>query len=328
MDTAQEYDLTDLDRLCIHAEDVSVETWQGRRALKLVSGLVLLPSVSLSDARIDVRIGADKAAYPGIAFRALDRMNYELAYAQPHTSGQWDALQYDPVFHGSNTWQLYRGLPFQAETLVPTGEWFDFRLEFKDRRAWMLVNDQPPLVIEELAHSQSQELFGLWTYLPAYFCDLRVSPCAALPPGVGHAPITPAGAITEWFLDGYGVVACEPGGVLNLNRFLPTSVGEARLTRQFELLSAETITLSFGFSDELVLSLDDKAIFEGRTLFSGFADYASRGYVEPDAHTLQHALTPGIHTLSAVLRVTESFGWGLILSVQGNHLGWPPACVL
>jgi len=47
-----------------------------------------------------VLIGADEPAYPGIAFRVADVLNFELAYAVPHVSGQWDALQYDPVFHG------------------------------------------------------------------------------------------------------------------------------------------------------------------------------------------------------------------------------------
>ena len=109
-------------------------TWQGREGLRL-SGqgacLALLPELSLAQGRIEVDIGAEGPAYAGIVFRAFDTHNYELAYAQPHTSGKWDALQYDPVFHGSNTWQLYHGPGAQQVAQVPTGRWFRLSAEFR-----------------------------------------------------------------------------------------------------------------------------------------------------------------------------------------------------
>ena len=69
--------------------------WQGSKALQL-SGqgacLLVVPDLFLSEGWIEVDIGSDGAAYPGIVFRVLDSLNYELAYIQPHTSGQWDAF--------------------------------------------------------------------------------------------------------------------------------------------------------------------------------------------------------------------------------------------
>jgi len=75
-----------------------------------------------------VEIFAEAPCYPGIAFRVKDPGDLELAYVVPHASGQWDAIQYDPVFNGSNTWQVYHGPPYQAAATVPTGEWLTLRV--------------------------------------------------------------------------------------------------------------------------------------------------------------------------------------------------------
>lgn len=129
-----ENDLSDPRDLFFRGAQAEAVEWQGRRAMKL-SGLALIPALSLAEGHIEVQIGADGTAYPGIAFRVADVANYELAYAQPHTTGKWDAIQYDPVFHGSNTWQLYHGEAFQKTAHVPTGEWFTFSIDFKDQWA-------------------------------------------------------------------------------------------------------------------------------------------------------------------------------------------------
>ncbi len=132
---AYENDLTHLDELDVHASAAEVVAWNGRRALRLTNGLVMMPGLEVADGSVEVQIGAEGPAYPGIAFRIGDTLNYELAYAQPHTSGLWDALQYDPVFHGSNTWQLYHGRAYQKRVVVPTGEWFGLRVDVKGDQA-------------------------------------------------------------------------------------------------------------------------------------------------------------------------------------------------
>jgi hypothetical protein len=122
--------LTDFESLIFRGPPADVVTWQGRRALRL-NGLVIVPDLTLDEGSLEVQIGSDGAAYPGLVFRAADILNYELAYAQPHTSGQWDALQYDPVFHGVNTWQLRHGAGAQPVATAPSGSWFTFKIDFK-----------------------------------------------------------------------------------------------------------------------------------------------------------------------------------------------------
>ena len=247
MTTILEDPLTDLQALNVKAAQAEVVTWQGHEALRLESGLALIPDQQLADVSIQVLIGAEGPAYPGIAARVADVLNYELAYAVSHVSGQWDALQYDPVFHGSNTWQIHHGPSYQRAAQVPTGRWFQFRADFYGNRAAFAVDGQPPLVVERLAHLARPGLCGLWTFRPAYFCDLRIATCAGedIPPG--EPPALPGGTVEAWFAEGYGVVACEPNGVLNLNRYLPAALGEMRLTRRFEIVESGTIRFDFGF---------------------------------------------------------------------------------
>jgi hypothetical protein len=248
--------LTNLLDLDIHAAQAEAVTWQGRQSLRLEDGLALVPPHRLTDASIQVLIGADGPAYPGVAFRLADVLNFELAYAVPHVSGEWDTLQYDPVFHGSNTWQVSHGPSYQRAAQVPTGRWFWLKVDYCGTRAAVSVDGQPPLVVERLAQPVTAGLFGLWTYRPAYFCNLRVSTCDRLEVPRGEMPGAAEGTVRAWFVEGYGVVTCEPNGLLNLNRYLPISRGDARLIRRFEMSEAGAVTFDFGFSDALSLELD------------------------------------------------------------------------
>lgn len=324
MDTLYRNDLTDLAGLHLQqAGTAEIATFAGHRALRL-DGLALLPDLTLGDGCVEVAIAAEGPGYPGIAFRAADDRDYELAYAQPHTSWQWDALQYDPVIGGSNTWQLYNGPAYQEAVPVPTGEWFKLRVVMQGNRAAIRLNRERTLFVVRLAHRRAAGGVGVWTYRPAYFRDLRIGPAPELP-AAGVLPLAPTGTIAEWSLEGAGVVACEPGGTLNLNRHLPVTAGHARLTRRFETVAAGAVDVAFGFSDDLALQLDGETVYTGTNTFTGFADRAARGYVEPGAHVVRRVLAPGEHTLQAALKVTEGFGWGLHLALRGRHARLLPA---
>lgn len=324
MKTLYEAELTDIRQLCIRASEADVVEWQGQPALRL-NGLVLIPDLSLTEASIEVDIGAEGAAYPGIVFRAADTLNYELAYAQPHTGGQWDALQYDPVFHGSNTWQLYHGEGFQQAADVPLNQWFTLRVDFAGDRAAVRINQQPPLIVPRLAHTQQGGLIGIWTYLPTYFRNFRVMECDfsahADQSAINDASDT---ALTEWFLEGYGVVKCEPQGSVNINRYLPVSVGEVQLSRRFETAADGEVEIQFGFSDTLALKLDGEVIYEGHHLYHSSPKWEHRGYAAFEKCVKQW-VKAGSHQLTANLKVSEYFGWGMNLSLSGEGVMLLPA---
>ena len=290
-------------------------TWQGSKALRL-NGLAVLPNCHLLEGSLEVWIGADATCYPGIAFRVQDTRNFELAYVQPHTSGKWDALQYDPVFNGCNTWQLYHGPSYQKTAEVPLGKWFKLRLDFKGLQAAVWLDDQKPLVVRQLAHPLQGGSVGIWSYLPAYYRDLRLSPKAELPSVPGIKPRLPRGAVTSWEADGVGTLTCEPGGYLNLNRYLPVETSQVTLRKHFTTQQAGGLALAFGFSDELVLTLDGKQVYSGDHLWKPSSEWKERGYVDIRHAKLNVELPAGEHELVAALRRKEYFGWGIILKMQ------------
>jgi hypothetical protein len=63
-------DLSELRDLVLCRGEAELVEWQGRRALKL-NGLVMLPNLALSEGYVEVQIGAEGAAYPGIVYRAM-----------------------------------------------------------------------------------------------------------------------------------------------------------------------------------------------------------------------------------------------------------------
>lgn len=316
------YDLTRLDSLEINAASADVVEWNGRPALRLESGLALLKDLVAGDASVEVDLGADGGCYAGIAFRAADSADYELLYAQPHTSGLWDALQYDPVFRGTNTWQVFNGPRYQQTAEIPTGRWFTLRLDMAGARAVARVGAGAPLVVENLVHGRQVGRLGIWTFRPAYFGGLRIAePDPAL---AGYAPArleVEPGTVMAWTLEGVGQVTAEENGTVNLARFLaPLPGAEAVLSTALEAPAASEATLRFGFSDQLRLYLDGERIYEGEHTFKGFAvpgDRGARGYIEPGMAVVRVPLAAGRHVLSARVKATEPpFGWGLHLAVE------------
>jgi hypothetical protein len=198
------------------------------------------------------------------------------------------------------------------------------RLDVHGDRAAISVDGQPPLVVPQLAHSVPVGSVGLWTYLPAYFSNLRIS-SRAQPLQDCPDPGNASDVVSEWFIQGLGWLKCEPSGVLNLNRQVPTTLEQVHLQRRFELTSRHPVELHFGFSDELVLAVDGLEVFAGTNSFKGFGGYEERGYAHLGAHSLSLMLHPGLHTLDASLKVTEAFGWGIILALRGSGVRTLPA---
>jgi hypothetical protein len=308
-----------LDGLELHATMARITEEDGVKALEL-NGMVLVPDLAAEDVGIEVEIYAPAPCYPGIAFRLTDMGSFELAYAVPVASGEADAIQYDPVFNGSNTWQVYTGPAYQQQATVPLGEWFTLRIDVVGDRAAIRVGDQPPLVVECLAHGRSQGRIGLWTYRPARFRNLRVTGPRLFEDISGERPQAPQGCVAEWWSEATGAARVEPNGVLNLNRYLRCPPTEVQLSRSFTLKDEADLDITCGFSDHLSLSLDGDLLFDGSNTFAGFESEEARGWVRPGYQHLTRRTLPGLHQLQAVVSVTEPFGWGLVVAVTGGDI--------
>ncbi len=313
--------LSTLEGLSLGTAQAEVVQWQGKTAL-LLNGLVWLPDWTAASARMEVSFAAEGPCYPGLVFHMGDPTTYELVYVQPHTSGKWDAMQYDPVFNDSNTWQLYHGEGYQKAAQVPTGQWMKMVLEFNEQSARVTVDGQEPLFVPHLAGAGfSGGPVGLWTYLPAYFCDLSISELSEPLPEPPPLPALPPDMIREWSAWGYPL-ECEPQGFLNLNRHFSPGLKTVVLTRQFETTAPDVVHLKFGFSDSLNLQLDGRSVYRGRTRWKPLPAWRSRGYVHHDYSHVDLPVEAGVHTLTARVSVSEYFGWGIIMSFNAacSHL--------
>jgi hypothetical protein len=315
--------LDSLEGFEVKARTAEITELNGSPVLKL-DGMIVFSKQKFSDASIEVEILAQGACYPGIAFRIADDKNYELAYAVPHTSNQVDAIQYDPVFNMSNTWQLHNGEPYQKAAAVPTGEWFSLRIDITGHRAAIWVGDQSPLVIERLSHPPKPGTIGLWTFKPAFFRNLRITAPGEIGNLKGKSAQAPLGAINAWNLHGGGILKCDPTGILNLNRYMEPSKEAVKISRDFRLAASSKVVIGVGFSDILTLFIDGKEIFQGSHVFKGFGDIPSRGWVSPDYKKIELPLKAGSHKISAELKVTEPFGWGLIVTLNSQNLQLQP----
>jgi hypothetical protein len=113
-------------------------------------------------------------------------------------------------------------------------------------------------------------------------------------------------------------VACEPGGILNLNRYLPITVEEVHLVLWIEMPESGNLTFNIGFSDELSLQIDDQVIFTSQNLFHSSPHWSERGYVSMDQQ-VSHRLSRGLHCLTATLKDKEFFGFGMALHIEGDE---------
>ena len=102
---------------------------------------------------------------------------------------------------------------------------------------------------------------------------------------------------------------------------------EVKLTRRFEALSDGELQLYLGFSDELSLELDEKLVFEGSNTFAGSGNYEERGYAYPGMSLVSRIVSKGVHRVTARLKVTETFGWGMVLAVGGVDVQLLPAAL-
>ena len=314
-----------LSLLEVKAEESELVEKEGRKALYLKNGQALVPDLVLKDACVEVWIYAEGPSYPGIFFRHTDEQNFELAYPVPHASGLWDALQYDPVMRGSNTWQNFYGPAYQFKEEVPYKRWFKLKVNFVGEKAAISLESRKPLVVDRLAFDPQAGGLGLWTYLPVWFADLRVLPPEEIPAGLAVKAEKPTGVLDGWFTDDGQFLTCEGNGVLNLNRYFPASKKHVLLTRKFALEAEVSVDIDLGFSDSLVLKLDGEEIYSGENLFKGFGDRSQRGYAEPGIGQVTVTCSAGEHVLEVEVSVNEPFGWGLIMSLEAEGLEWEEA---
>ena len=204
----QEIELGDGAALTAHNVKFETATYQGRKALRVVTvsqedsaGFALLPGTDLQDGTIEVDLavkiltppGVRMPGFTGLMFRAKpDGSEYELFYLRPknalaeNQSMRNHAVQYSAE-PGYGWYKLRREWPFVYESYaeIEPEMWTHLKIEVAGRTAKLYLNGstKPTLVVDGLKGANLHGAIGLWVYPleESYFSNLRITPAQAAP---------------------------------------------------------------------------------------------------------------------------------------------------
>ncbi len=320
-------------------EEARLTTFGGRPARYLRYAEARLTDAAFVTGVIefDVAFGTTQS-FPGLAFRGQDDANYERLYFRPHESGQLDAIQYTPVFHGSNAWQIYYGDGYMASRSFRFDSWMHVRLEVADQSARLLIDGEPALAIPDLKRERRPGYLALIGGAGTYFADFGYEP--GTPPAVRppRQPQLPPGLVRQWGVspalseaDAFATAAderaavnwtplqVETNGIANLARVANfTADRPMSLTRvTVESEGERTVRMRFGFSDKVAVFLN------GTLLYVGEDSYQSRDFRFLGTVGLYDSLFLHLRSGANVvlLVVNESFGGGAAIAVFDDASG-------
>ncbi|MDP3443592.1 MAG: hypothetical protein Q8T08_12105 [Ignavibacteria bacterium] len=282
---------------------------------------------------------SDKA-YLGIVFRITSMSNLEYIYFQPHTSGKWDAVQYDPIFNRSATWQLYNGTAYQAVADIPVREWFHVKIQVIGDSAKVYLDNNPIETLSvKLKHDYSSGFVGVCSYHPANFANLKVTKLDTVVSFEPEPKTTFNNTyISNWLIsepyDNYDFkiekpflhdsiagkwqnINTEENYLMNLNRHFTFSKSKNTVLAKVIINSKkpQKKKLYFGFSDKIKIYLNTESIFTGDNSFHESNKFEDRGYVLDKHQMLELQLEKGENEL--ILEISEKkFGWGFIAQLE------------
>jgi len=291
----------DSDAWEMEAEEATLGDYLGERALFLKGGAAELKGVAMTDGVIEFDIAVTPSrGFVGGFFRKVDDSNYENFYIRPHQSGNPDANQYNPVFNGVASWQLYHGPGFGAPVDYRYDEWLHIKIVFSKMLADIYVDSETPTIrVRDLKRPLASGAVGInaSNFAPAHFANFEVT---GLPDDYRFDEVAieppPPEIVNSWLVsdafDGavlegvhrlgtkrksgreWTTLAAGPGGIANLARI--QGLAEGRDTA-FARLVIDSDTeqlkgLNFGYSDAVAVYVNGILIYSGSNL------YRSRDY--------------------------------------------------
>ena len=283
----------------VSAKESRVESYRGRSALLLRDGTAWLRGSRFQDGTIEFDIAfGDALGFPGIAFRAATRHDFELFYLRQGLSGQPHATQYTPVLHDLYAWQIYAGPAWEGTAHWTYDRWMHIKLVVSGSRAELYVDgDTAVQVIPHLRGPEGQGEVGFVVAPGAvHIANVVVRPEGATSTAV-LAPVardsTPATIIRSWRVStpfaesllvrrneldavpgtagagGWTVLNVEDRGIANLARLAGIANGHNTVVAAVTLTAdhARTALLRFGFSDRVHVYLNGRLLYAGNDGF-------------------------------------------------------------
>jgi hypothetical protein len=266
----------------------------GRKSLFLKGGIATVADARFTNGSIefDVALTGERGFMGGI-WRVQDPKNYEELYLRPHQSGNQDANQYTPVFHGVSGWQLYHGPKYSVPVTYRFNEWIHVKVLFSGSQAEIYIGDvdKPVLFVEELKRGVETGGVGVSAldFAPGYFSNFSYT-AADSPRIQGHPgkpdPV-PDHVITSWWISDsfresnlddktsigpedladrrWTRLATERSGLANLARVQGVEFRKNTVFAKKVLRSSreQTLRLDFGFSNRVRVYLNGRLLFRG-----------------------------------------------------------------
>jgi hypothetical protein len=287
----------------VKATESRMETYLGRESLYLKGGIAVADGARLVNGSIEFDIAfSGERGFMGGVWRVQDYENFEEFYLRPHQSGNPDANQYQPVFHGVSGWQLYHGKRYSTPVSYRFDEWIHVRILFSGSQAEFYVGgmEKPVLYVDDLKREVEAGGVGLsaGNFAPAHFSNFSFT-ATDTPPiqgRPGRPEPAPAGVVSSWWVSdvfperslerAYAVsradvasrswtrLATESTGLANLARVQGIGPRNNTVFAKKVIVSQreQVKRLDFGFSDRVRVYLN------GRLLYRGDDGYLSRDY--------------------------------------------------
>ena len=283
------------------------ENFQGKECVLIKTGAIISKGVGLRDGIIEFDMNfTDGRGFPGMGFRVADEKNMEMFYVRPHQSGNPDATQYTPVFNNQAGWQLYHGEGYSAAVPLQPNQWHHVKIDVHGLEAEIYFNDmsKPLMRLTELKRDwKAGDLFLGNGGLPTRFANVQYTIKTAATPVAKSIPANGTdGWITRYqvsqqldrsFFDGKKIITAsmksaltwssqntEPSGTINLSRFTKANdSGNVMIARVVIRSDEDQLKgIAFGFSDYVVVYLNDRALYTGADNFRS-RDYRYLGTI-------------------------------------------------
>lgn len=328
------------------AGDARIAEFLGRPALWLRNNTQIIRSgIDFADGTIEFDVAPmDRGHFIGLLFRRATATNQENIYLRAHRSGLYNALQYAARINGSSTWQLYP--EFNASIDLPRNQWTHVRVEIKDTRLEVYVNNNsdPALVVPRLRGIPVRGSVAFWgrvndapTVWAAAVSNISIRPATPVETARAVSPSPPAGTLASWEVTGpvqsekgavttlphvkdWRAVPVEESGLVNLNRALGPQRGRwTGFARTIVKASeARTVRLELGYSDDVTVFLNGELAYAGVNGFeSRHPEYM--GFVKPEYESVALKLRAGDNEIVLAVTDDQRFGWGFIARLKELH---------
>ena len=138
----------------------------GVPGIAVAHGSVVAPDVMLRDGTIEFDWRGGPESFAGIEFRMQNNADYDVVYLRSDSLGRWIDAQYQGVYQGETSWQLFPEGPYTAPLPVPlaANRWLHVRVQIGGTRLRVWLGDaaRPLLDVPDLQRDAANGYIGFW----------------------------------------------------------------------------------------------------------------------------------------------------------------------